>query len=370
MMKEAARRAAGRYKRPPERFASPVRCVRSKRTDVIKLNTDTIRKKELQNYRKAEKNVNRLKRQLQHFHEHDVPGFRTWMHKTFGDILTRQRELVIRLDEKKDLILEIEELAITYDLSPAAAYRKALYRQAHPREAEEEDRRMAEEARKKGRGDDTQDDNNDPFADSDVDESDVAWDAFAEMFERMTGKAPIRPESQKGPHSESSDQKSAKELYRMIVRRLHPDHHGHMNDARKNLWHETQQAYRSRDINTLYSILARCDGGEAGIGDYTPVSLIRRLTLQFKKTLRSINSEIRRVKSDFAWDYENRIRDRRFVSRIRFDLENECRDAEWQLKSIVATLASLEREGNRQSRQSTKNRKKQYPADSDPGFEF
>ncbi|MEI6810021.1 MAG: hypothetical protein WCN95_14990 [bacterium] len=368
MTRSAARRAAERHARPLERSAVAARSIRSKRTDVIKLNTDTIRKKELKDYRQAELKVDRLKKQLKRFHERDVPGFRVWVHKTFGEVLARQRELIIQLDEKRDMIVEIEELATIYDLSPAAAYRKALYRQAHPREAEEEDRRMAEEARKNGRGDDTHDD--DPLADSDFDGPDGAWEAFAEMFERMTGKPPLRPEGQKGPHSESPDQKSAKELYRTIVRRLHPDHHGHMNEGQKNLWHETQQAYRSRDINTLYGILARCDGGEAGIGDYTPVSLIRRLTLQFKKTLRAIDGEIRKAKIDPAWDYENRVRDRRFVSQIRYDLENACKDAEWQLKSIAATLASLEREGDRLNRQSKGNRKKKYRANLSPEFEF
>ena len=99
----------------------------------------------------------------------------------------------------------------------------------------------------------------------------------------MTGIRPPGRASAKGPSGRSpEEERSSKALYRTIVRRLHPDHHGHMDETRRNLWHETQEAYRRRDLNALYSILARCDNGEAGLGAHSPVSLVLRLTRQLK----------------------------------------------------------------------------------------
>ena len=319
----------------------------SLRTDVVRLDTRAIRQKALGDYRQAEQKLEQLKKQVQRYHEHDVPGFRAWMHHACGRLLARQRELLNAIEEKRGLLMEIEAWADVHDLSFAAAYRKVLWRRAHPREAEEEDRQMAAKAAKgDGRNPEDwseDDDWDDPFTEDDFGSPDDAWDAFADMFERMTGKRPPSRAGRGGRQVETPDQKSAKELYRTIVRRLHPDHHGHMNEARKSLWHEAQEAYRAQDVNALYSILARCDEGAGGIGDHTPVSVIRRLILQFKKTMRSVGQDIRRAKSDQAWDFETRVRDPRFVRRIRVELEDTIREAEWHLESLTDTLTSLDR---------------------------
>jgi hypothetical protein len=139
-------------------------------------------------------------------------------------------------------------------------------------------------------------------------------------------------------------------LYRSIVRHLHPDHHGQMSEARKALWHEAQAAYRQRDTNALYNILARCDGGESGVGAHSAVSLIQNLTRQLKQSLRSTKSEIKQVKHDPAWDFKNRTEDPRFSHKIRRELEDQNADAEWNLRSVENLLKQLEREASRPNR--------------------
>jgi hypothetical protein len=334
-------------------------------TDMVRLNTRAIRRKALKDYRQAEQKLEGLKEQLQRYKEHDVPGFRAWMHRACGRLLTRERELLGAIEEKNALLLEVEEWAHVHGLPVTAAYRKVLWRRAHPQEAEEEDRQMAEKAaQSKGLGQDAgmeDEDWDDPFSGDDFDASGDAWDAFAEMVERMTGIRPPPRAGGKERRAETPDQKSAKELYRRIVRRLHPDHHGQMNEARKNLWHEAQQAYRTHDVNALYNILARCEGGEAGIGDHSPVSLIRHLVLQFRKTTRSVGQEVRRAKTDLAWDFENKIRDPRFVHRIQLDLKDAIHEAEWHLHSLEETLARLDHAAAHPNRPRNNGRRQQTP---------
>ena len=314
---------------------------------LICLNTNKIRDKALKDYQKAERELERHKAQLKRYHEEDVPGFRAWVHQHFGNLLTRQRELVQALDENRNTIFEIQALAGRYHLSEGAAYKKLLWRRAHPLEAEEEDRLWEEamERKRKKHPDPAFDD----WSDDDDDFDDIFEDAragFNDYFEEMTG---IRP-----PHRQSGDSeaegKTAKELYRTIVRRLHPDHHGQMSEARKVLWHEAQAAYRRKDAGALYNILARCDGGEAGLGAHSAVSLIQNLTRQLKHTLRTTKSEIKQVKHDPAWDFKTRIEDPRFGNRIRRDLEAENADAEWNLRSVENLLKQLDREASRHSR--------------------
>lgn len=336
MKRRAERGASGRSR---ARAAAPAAAVpESVRGDVVKLNTGALRRKALRDYRRAEESLARLTEQLKQYHEHDIPGFRAWMHRAFGRLLTKQRDLLNAIEEKRTLLMEIEQCAHLQGLSFVAAYRKILWRRAHPKEAEEEDRTMAAEA-----GGGADEGGAGPFAADDSADPDDNWDEFADMFERFTGARPPRRPGGKAAQAGSADEKSARDLYRAIVRRLHPDHHGSMSDARKSLWHEAQQAYRMHDVGALHSILARCEDGEGGIGEHTPVSVIHRLILQFKKTAQAAGREVRRAKASPEWNFERKVRDVHFVRRIRHELEDTVREAEWQLEIMTDTLSQLER---------------------------
>ena len=335
------------------------RPVLSSRRDLIRLDTRALRKKALQAHRQAERALTQLKDKLKHYHEQDVPGFRSWVHRTFGHLLTRQRELQHALEDKQQLISEIQTIAHRYGLSDPAAYRKVLWRRAHPEEAQAEDlqfeehERQRQQARAKADPSDNIFDDDDPdldniFCDETPDDiPDAESDEFNEFFETMTG---IRLPSRKTdrPHP---DQKTVKELYRNIVRRLHPDHHGEMTETRKALWHEAQDAYRRHDLNALHGILARRDDGEAGLGDHSAVSLIRRLTKHLKAATQSTRRELRKMQQDVAWDFENRIKNPTYVRAVKADLEEIVNTLRWTLEDIERELSRLDRLATRHPQQ-------------------
>lgn len=340
-------------------LASGKKTVVSSRKDLIRLNTRSLRKKAILAHQKAERALAQLQEQLKRYHDQDVPGFRSWMHRTFGHLLTRQRELQRAIEDKQVFIYEIHAMAHRYRLSDLAAYRKVVWRRAHPDEAQAEDLAFeeAERQRQQARSAKDQPDgfihDDDPdrdefFGDDEFeDDPDGDEDGFDAFFESMTG---IRLPSRKAGDS-NPDQKTVKELYRNIVRRLHPDHHGQMSEARKSLWHEAQAAYRHHDLNALHSILARCEDGEAGLGDHSPISLIRRMTQQLKTATQSTRREIRTLKRDVAWDYETRVKNAPFVKGIRMDLENMVHTLQWNLNDIEQELARLDRLATRQAQQ-------------------
>lgn len=332
----------------------------SKRRDLIRLDTNTIRRKALGTYHHTEKTLAVLKKQLKQYHDHDIPEFRAWIHKTFGQLMTRQREIARTIEDKNSLLFEIEEYANLHFISELEAYKKVLWRRAHPEEALDEDRQFEKEQAKrrkkrKNEGDKNEDpwfeddDTDDPFAAFDDFDAipDTEWKEFSEYFEMMTGRKPPQREIRNERKATHPDDRTAKEIYRTIVRRLHPDHHGQMNEARQNLWHEAQSAYRNRDINTLYRILSRCDESEAGIGNHSPVSLIQRLTRQLKKTTGSLRNEIRKMKSDHAWKFEEKRKDPGYVRQLRQELEEVVYVHEMELRNINSIFSQLEREAAR-----------------------
>lgn len=322
------------------------------RKDLIRLDTVRIRKKALADYRKAEKTLGQLKEDLKRYHEQDQPGFRSWVHQQFGALLTRQRELSQEYAQLSSLAFEIQQLQDRDGLSEVDAYRKVLWRRDHPKEAEEEDRQRQEEDRKRFGEDAAEDDDDDGEFDWDAewerqeqeDEGETfdevpeeAWEDFSHAYEHMTGH---RPPPRRGKE-DTADGRSAKDLYRTIVRRLHPDHHGEMTEARKALWHEAQEAYRRRDAMALYNILARCDNGEAGLGAHSPVGLIRRLTEQLKRACRAARGEMGRMRRDPAWDYNSRVKDPRFVSQVKREIESACRQIQDDLREFKDALEHL-----------------------------
>ncbi len=333
---------------------------------LVRLDTNAIRTKSLKDYRKVEKALDKLKLQLKRFREHDTPGFLTWMHKTFGSLLTRQRELAQAIHGRQELLREIMDIVDRYKLSDVEAYSKVQWRRAHPEQAQAEDIRFEEEIlrrREAQRGRpvrecDAYDADSDPddIFDNDAFKTmpDEDWNNFDDFYETMTGNRPP-PNFARRSHQEDV---SARDIYRTIVRQLHPDHHGAMSENRKNLWHEAQEAYRRRDVAALYNVLVRCDSGKAGLGQHTPISMIHRMTAQLRRAMQSTRAEIRRMKSDPAWNYESRAEDPRYANRLRSAIQYAIDHAGRELRDFDDILARLERNANRAQRQSQTKRKR------------
>ena len=335
---------------------APVRRARAARGGgLVPLDTRRIREDALQEYRQAERQLAQLKRHLQRYHERDLPGFHAWIHRTFGRQLTLQRELLQAVEEKQALLREVEYWIIERGLSHGAAYRHVLWRRAHPAEAEAQDRQYEERARQNTRwqdpgadpwteeeiGDEPEDDG--PFGESDFgDIPDDAWEDFSDFVEEFTGHRPPPRETRRAapPPPENA---SAKALYRQIVRRLHPDHHGRMTEARAELWHAAQDAYRRGDVEALQGVLARCDGDAGGLNPASSVALIRRLTRDLQQALRAVRSDTRRFRKEPAWGYERRLRDPRFVARIAADMDDARFELEQTLRELDRGIARLER---------------------------
>lgn len=329
---------------------------------LVPLDTHAIRHKSLQDYRKAEQNLDTLKSQLKRFREEDTPGFRAWLHQTFGSLLTRQRELTQALQGKRALLLEVEKLADRLDLSDVAAYRIAQWRRAHPEEAQAQDLEFEEELRRRQAKRNERSGKPPGAGDHDPKQDDHANDDLHDLFETATGTA-----LRSAKHASQADRPS-RDLYRTIVRQLHPDRHGAMSEARKNLWHEAQAAYRRRDVAALHNVLARCDNGEAGLGQHTPVAMIHRLTAQLHQAIQSTQSELLKMKTDPAWNYEERQQDPRYARKIRSELQSAIHSTENNLRSIDEVLAQLEREAHRTQRQS--QARQRHPPTALPEDEF
>ena len=117
--------------------------------------------------------------------------------------------------------------------------------------------------------------------------------------------------------------KRLKELYRAVVRRLHPDSQREMTAQKTEWWHQARAAYEAGDAEQLEVILALCEIGESGTTAHTSASLLQRITAQLKSSLREIKRQITQRRREPAWNFSNRTDHAVMADRVRRELTGE-----------------------------------------------
>src|SRR5580693_8545440 len=71
---------------------------------LVRVDGTAIRKKIKKDYEKALRDLENSRRQLDQFHQTDLPQFTRWLHSHFGALLTELRELTHKIAADEQLI--------------------------------------------------------------------------------------------------------------------------------------------------------------------------------------------------------------------------------------------------------------------------
>jgi hypothetical protein len=319
---------------------------------LVLLDSRQIREEALAAYRKTERELSKATSQLKRYNERDIPGFKAWCRRTFGKLFIQLQDLETSLHTKQAVAREIRLLAERFELDEHEAYQKYLWRRDNPAAAEEEDDRYEAEQRRKQAedeatarkrraeaGPDEAGPDGEPEPDPEGD-----WSDMEDLFSAFLGAGRRRRPSKK------ADATTARELYRMIVRKLHPDHHGHMSETRKHLWDEAQNAWRNLDVETLKNVLAQCETEDIGIGNQTAVSTIMQATRRILEALRNSKRQIRLLTSRLEWNYETRKSNPAYARKVENVILDEIRLIRFQLDRLTRALEALEVEAAKKKR--------------------
>jgi len=93
-----------------------------------------------------------------------------------------------------------------------------------------------------------------------------------------------------------------KELYRTLVRRLHPDT-GRLRQEPvfERLWHDLQDAYAAQDIDRMELLLAMTDLQSGQDGMKSTLFHMRRAAAEFLKTAREMKARLNKARKSPAW---------------------------------------------------------------------
>ncbi len=275
---------------PPKRSHSANDC-----RAIVAVDGTNLRKKIKKAYEKALRDLNVSRQQLDQFHQSDLPGFTRWLNSHFGALLTELRELSQKIALDEELIFEVKDEATFGAGSYAHAYKRVMEFRENPEPA----------ARPR-------DESSDPESENRDGEKDPLEDFFNQVFGEMgpdprpRGKNRPAAEPHISPGSTPHGTSRLKELYRSLVRRLHPDTQGEMTTQKAEWWHQAQTAYQAGDVDQLEVILTLCEIGDNGTTERTSASLLQRITAQLKSSLQGMNRQITRFRKDPAWNFSRR----------------------------------------------------------------
>ncbi len=345
--------------------ANPIRAV-------IWIDGSAVRKKFTKDYEKARRDLQQSRVQLDRFIATDQPQFSRWLNSHFGALLTELRELSRQLMEDESLIYLVETEAFLTGDSYARAYREVTQARDNPEppfdehEASEHDQQSSGSesasdhggsgngSKKKG-GDPFEAFFEDLFGPADSNDSDEP--GWAEP-----GPAGARRQRSEDPGSKSP---GVKELYRALVRQLHPDRLQEMTPQKTEWWHQAQKAYQAGDAEQLEVILTLCAIGEAGTTAQTSVSLLQRITAQVKSSLRQLKQELAEARRNPAWNFSNRTDLAELASQTRRTLTQDRDQLRFKAQQYRATIAKWQAAADRLKRP---RRRKRQTHDSDCPF--
>ncbi len=296
------------------------------------------------------------------FEREDKPSFVRWRAREFGRLLSDLRDIEAQIRERDALVHEVEMEMRRGFFDPQSAFERVMLRRqngaplpdAEPKPRTNDrstDRKMSEfeqealfqEWVQKFIG--TNPDKLDDEAYSSTFEafkSHMFRAAPAEAARQNPRRAELPPETQEDEPASPIDAR-VKELYRLLVRRLHPDVRADGNAAASALWHEVQAAYEATDVAHLEILLALSGIGSDRMSDETSVSQMRALVIELERSLFALEDSLRQARDDDAWEFARRGAVDGLRVRVERELRATLRSRSERLALLKQTIANWSR---------------------------
>jgi hypothetical protein len=321
-----------------------------------------------------------VRAKIERFETADLPAYTRWESRVLGPLLTAIREAESAIAQKRNILEAIEDEQFFQGCSRLSAYRRVM--RAMERGPQPEDEPPPDWGGAHPEGSPPSDEFGLPpgFDAADFDllspERQRAfreeYAVMAEMYEMMTGMvAPNLDEllraSRQGRRAESRSQSHGphgappphspsprhaepnrasariKELYRLLVRKLHPDLNPDQPARDRELWHTVQEAYNNRDVEALEAAAARVEVVLNGQAGKLSISILRRLVSDLKKALSALKSKFAQLRKHPAFDFaaRNAASIAKYEERHRKQLERSLRGLQTYLADLTYELESL-----------------------------
>src|SRR3954470_130405 len=294
------------------------------------------------------------------FERQDKPAFLRWRAREFGALLSTARDVEDKIRDAQNLIHEVEIEMRRRIQDPHSAYRRVLFRRENPGVADEretfsygsqstphlsefEQEALFQEWVRTFLG------TNPTKMDDDVYSS--SFEVFkSHMFVRPES-APSRPRPQpKSVPRSAVDEESTggsepvtmdprvKEIYRRLVRRLHPDLRADGDATVSSLWHEVQEAYAAGDVARMELLLALSDLSHT-LGAGTTVSQMRSILGELTRSVRALELSLLEAGREDSWNFARTGPSEDLRLRVERQLKHDLALRQQRLELLTRTIA-------------------------------
>jgi hypothetical protein len=334
---------------------------------IISVQQEPLREAEAANCSRAKTRLEQARGQWHRFERKDKPAFVRWRAREFGALLSKAREVEEQIRDAQTLVHEVEMEMRRGFQDAHSAYQRVMFRRENPTVAvEEEDLESSrgggeasqklsdfeEEAlfqewvqRSLGTNPDKMDD----------EAYSTTFEAFkSHMFRgapeepRLTGvnrargrkRIPKELEEEEKEEEAGKTDARVKELYRVLVRRLHPDLRADSSVAVSALWHEVQEAYAASDVAQMEILLALIDIESNKMGAQSSVGQMRSILVELERALRALEKSLSEAEGDDAWNFAQSGSNAGLRLRVERQLKSELAARSLRLDVLTKTIAA------------------------------
>ena len=303
------------------------------------------------------------------FEREDKPAFARWRAREFGALLSKAREIEVEIRERQALVHEVEMEMRRGFQDAHSAYQRVMFRRENPGGAGEEGP-AAPAPNESGASRPVSDFEKEALFQDWVKKSlgtnpdkmdDEAYTTSFEAFKthmfrapreeplprnapRPAGPASAEPEAENDePETESSVDARVKELYRRLVRRLHPDVRADGNVTVSSLWHEVQEAYAASDVARMEILLALSDIAANHLGDETSLAQMKSVLAELDRAARALEMSMTEARREDAWNFARTGPNPDLRLRTERQMKSELATRSMRLELLRRTIADWAR---------------------------
>ena len=297
------------------------------------------------------------------FERQDKPAFVRWRAREFGALLSTARDVEDKIRDAQNLIHEVKMEMRRHIQDPHSAYRRVLFRRENPGVAEGRETSFSNGSQSTPHLSEFEQEALfqewvQKFLGTNPDKMDD--DAYSTSFEVFKSHMFVRPgsgPSRSGPLPADARRSAVdyqeepasatepvtidprvKEIYRRLVRRLHPDLRADGDATVSSLWHEVQEAYAAGDVARMELLLALSDLSDAP-GAGTTLSQMRSVLGELTRAVRALELSLVEAGREDSWNFSRTGPSEDLRSRVERQLKHDLALRQQRLELLTGTIA-------------------------------
>lgn len=148
-----------------------------------------------------------------------------------------------------------------------------------------------------------------------------------EFYNNLKKKAVELEMAQDTMFIRTDDMNELKAIYKMLVKRLHPDLHPDQEPWEKDMFYMAQFAYKTANLGKLHEILMKLEVEDKTI-KFDSNDEIKAYIQKLKESIASIKEQIKLLENSFPFKFKNKLHDKNWIGKRKDELAEERKNLE------------------------------------------